>query len=119
MIEYLKKAKSHLILASLLFFTIGYADNHSIYEEGRHYKKLGLAESVVAEDSRVEVLEVFAYSCNHCFNFEPYLDQFDLSKADYVDVVKMPVIFNDAAASGALPASLHKIEAQASGLATV
>ena len=96
MLEYLKKPKSHLILASLLFFTIGYADNHSIYEEGRHYKKLGLAESVVAEDNRVEVLEVFAYSCNHCFNFEPYLDQFDLSKADYIDVVKMPVIFNDA-----------------------
>ena len=46
MIGYLRKAKSHLILASLLFFTIGYADNHSIYEEGRHYKKLGLAESV-------------------------------------------------------------------------
>tara|TARA_B100001996_G_scaffold82936_1_gene61189 strand:+ start:636 stop:1286 length:651 start_codon:yes stop_codon:yes gene_type:complete len=96
MIDYFKKAKSHLILVSALFFTIGYADNQPIYEEGRHYKKLGLAEKVVAEDNRVEVLEVFAYSCNHCFNFEPYLDQFDLSKADYIDVVKMPVIFNDA-----------------------
>ena len=96
MIKYFKKAKGPLIFASALFFTIGYADNHSIYQEGRHYKKLGLAEKVVSEDNRVEVLEVFAYSCNHCFNFEPYLDQFNLSKADYIDVVKMPVIFNDA-----------------------
>ena len=80
----------------MLFFTAAFADDHMIYEEGRHYKSLGLAEKVVAEDNRVEVLEVFAYSCNHCFNFEPYLDQFDRSKADYVDVVKMPVIFNDA-----------------------
>ena len=63
-----------------------------IYEEGRHYKSLGLAEKVVAEDNRVEVLEVFAQILAiHCFNFEPYLDQFDRSKADYVDVVKMPV----------------------------
>ena len=96
MIEYLKKTKRHLFLASSLFLTIGYADDHLIFEEGRHYKTLGLAERIVAEDNRVEVLEVFAYSCNHCFNFEPYLDQFDGSKADYIDVVKMPVIFNDA-----------------------
>jgi thiol:disulfide interchange protein DsbA len=96
MIEYFRKAKSHLFLASSLFLTIGYADDHLIFEEGRHYKTLGLAERIVAEDNRVEVLEVFAYSCNHCFNFEPYLDQFDGSKADYIDVVKMPVIFNEA-----------------------
>ena len=96
MIEYFKKAKRHLFLASSLFLTIGYADDHLIFEEGRHYKTLGLAERIVAEDNRIEVLEVFAYSCNHCFNFEPYLDQFDGSKADYIDVVKMPVIFNDA-----------------------
>ena len=96
MIRNFKKTKAHLILASTLFFTAAFADDHMIYEEGRHYKSLGLAENVVAEDNRVEVLEVFAYSCNHCFNFEPYLDQFDRSKADYVDVVKMPVIFNDA-----------------------
>ncbi len=96
MAEYLRKAKNHLILASTLFFTIGFADDHWVYEEGRHYKKLGLAEKVIAEDNRIEILEVFAYSCNHCFNFEPYLDQLDGSKADYIDVVKMPVIFNDA-----------------------
>ena len=96
MIQNFKITKAHLILASTLFFTAAFADDHMIYEEGRHYKSLGLAEKVVAEDNRVEVLEVFAYSCNHCFNFEPYLDQFDRSKADYVDVVKMPVIFNDA-----------------------
>ena len=96
MIQNFKKTKIHLILASTLFFTPAFADDHMIYEEGRHYKSLGLAEKVVAEDNRVEVLEVFAYSCNHCFNFEPYLDQFNRSKADYIDVVKMPVIFNDA-----------------------
>ena len=81
MIQNFKKTKAHLILASTLFFTAAFADDHMIYEEGRHYKSLGLAEKVVAEDNRVEVLEVFAYSCNHCFNFEPYLDQFDRSKA--------------------------------------
>jgi thiol:disulfide interchange protein DsbA len=49
-----------------------------------------------AAKERIEVVEVFAYSCNHCFNFETYLDQFEKSKADYIDFKKMPVVFNDA-----------------------
>jgi thiol:disulfide interchange protein DsbA len=49
-----------------------------------------------AEQERIEVVEVFAYSCNHCFNFETHLDQFEKSKADYIDFKKMPVVFNDA-----------------------
>ena len=88
-------ARKILTLISILFLTVGFADDHWVYEEGRHYKKLGLAEQVVVKDDRIEILEVFAYSCNHCFNFEPHLDQLDRSKADYIDVVKMPVIFND------------------------
>ena len=76
MIQNFKKTKIHLILASMLFFTVAFADDHMIYEEGRHYKSLGLAEKVVAEDSRVEVLEVFAYSCNHCFNFTSIINSF-------------------------------------------
>ena len=60
MIKYFTKAKNHLFLVLSLFFTIGYADDHLVYQEGRHYKTLGLAERIVAEDNRVEVLEVFA-----------------------------------------------------------
>ena len=70
-------------------------DNHWQFENNKHYRTLSLAENLSIEEERVEVLEVFAYSCNHCFNFETYLDQFEKSKADYIDFKKMPVVFND------------------------
>ena len=83
---------------SLLFAvpTLTYADNHWQFQNNKHYRTLSIAENMSAEQQRIEVVEVFAYSCNHCFNFETYLDQFEKTKADYIDFKKMPVVFNDA-----------------------
>ena len=83
---------------SLLFAvpTLTHADNHWQFQNNKHYRTLSIAENMSAEQQRIEVVEVFAYSCNHCFNFETYLDQFEKSKADYIDFKKMPVVFNDA-----------------------
>ena len=83
---------------SLLFCvpSLSHADNHWQFQNNKHYRTLSSAENMSAEQERIEVVEVFAYSCNHCFNFETYLDQFEKSKADYIDFKKMPVVFNDA-----------------------
>lgn len=44
----------------------------SEYQEGKHYEVL--AQTVRTTDpSKIEVTEVFAYSCSHCFDFEPLL----------------------------------------------
>ena len=87
-----------VLFFSLLFcvLSLSYADNHWQFQNNKHYRTLSLAENMSAEQQRIEVVEVFAYSCNHCFNFETYLDQFEKSKADYIDFKKMPVVFNDA-----------------------
>ena len=83
---------------SLLFVvpTLSHADNHWQFQNNKHYRIIPTAENMSAAKERIEVVEVFAYSCNHCFNFETYLDQFEKSKADYIDFKKMPVVFNDA-----------------------
>ncbi len=83
---------------SLLFTvpTLSHADNHWQFQNNKHYRIIPTAENMSAAKERIEVVEVFAYSCNHCFNFETYLDQFEKSKADYIDFKKMPVVFNDA-----------------------
>jgi len=54
-----------------------------------------LAENVRIENDKVEVLEVFAYSCNHCFNFESNLEVFEKNKASYIDFVRMPVVYSE------------------------
>ena len=75
-----------VLFFSLLFCvpSLSYADNHWQFQNNKHYRTLSIAENMSAEQQRIEVVEVFAYSCNHCFNFETYLDQFEKNKADYI-----------------------------------
>ncbi len=80
----------HAVLCFSLLFcvpSLSHADNHWQFQNNKHYRTLSSAENMSAEQERIEVVEVFAYSCNHCFNFET---------SDYIDFKKMPVVFNDA-----------------------
>ena len=81
---------------SLMTTDMANAQNQWQYQENEHYQVLSLAENLRIENEQVEVLEVFAYSCNHCFNFESHLDQYDKAKPNYVNFSRMPVIYNDA-----------------------
>ncbi len=86
-----------LLLGSLVFVVSpNSAQNQWKYEEDKHYRILPLAENVRIENDKVEVLEVFAYSCNHCFNFETSLEQFEKNKANYINFVRMPVVYSEA-----------------------
>ena len=44
---------------------------------------------------RIEVLDVFAYSCPHCYRFLPILGAYELIRPEYVAVRRMPVIFRE------------------------
>ena len=84
------------LLGSLVFVASpNTAQNQWRYEENKHYRILPLAENVRIENDKVEVLEVFAYSCNHCFNFESNLEQFEKNKASYINFVRMPVVYSE------------------------
>ena len=87
-----------VLCCSLLFSvqSLVHSDNHWQFQNNKHYRTLSTVENMSAGKERIKVVEVFAYSCNHCFNFETYLDQFEKTKADYIDFKKMPVVFNDA-----------------------
>ena len=87
-----------LLLGSLVFVISpnNDAQNQWKYKENKHYRTLPLAENVRIENDKVEVLEVFAYSCNHCFNFESNLEQFEKNKANYIDFLRMPVVYSEA-----------------------
>jgi len=85
------------LLGSLVFvISPNNAQNQWRYEENKHYRVLPLAENVRIENDKIEVLEVFAYSCNHCFNFETNLEQFEKNKASYINFVRMPVVYSEA-----------------------
>ena len=42
---------------------------------------------------KIEVLEVFMYSCPHCFHLEPTIDKWLKTKPDNVEFRRMPAVF--------------------------
>lgn len=63
------------------------------YKEGEHYE--ALAEPVPTSTSdKIEVVEVFAYTCGHCYNFEPLIRAWKKEQKDDVAVVQTPAMWN-------------------------
>ena len=67
------------------------------YVEGQHYVLISPAQPTSATGAgQVEVAEFFMYSCIHCYNFEPYVEEWLGGKADYVNFVRVPTVWNEA-----------------------
>lgn len=63
------------------------------YKEGQHY--VVLEQPVRTTDpSKIEVTEVFAYSCPHCFDFEPLLHAWEKQQAADVYLVQTHAMWN-------------------------
>jgi len=73
-----------------------------MYVAGSHYTVLDTPVRTSNAD-RIEVIEVFWYGCNHCFRFQPLIDNWHANMADDVDFVQLPAIWN----------SLMQVHAQA------
>jgi thiol:disulfide interchange protein DsbA len=72
------------------------ADGGFEYRDGIDYQTL--ARPVVTEDpTKIELAEIYWYGCIHCYNFEPYLKEFTATLSDDVDLVKVPVAWNEVA----------------------
>ncbi len=65
-------------------------------KEGVEYRRLPKPVPVEAPAGKVEVVEFFAYSCVHCFNFEPLLEEWDRRKPADVVLRRIPVAFSPA-----------------------
>ncbi len=65
-------------------------------KEGTDYVRLGRPAPVDAPAGQIEVLEFFAYTCIHCFNFEPVMADWIKKKPVNVVVKRTPVKFSDA-----------------------
>ena len=65
------------------------------YKEGTHYDVISPALRARSA-GKIEVLEFFAYSCGHCYNFEPLIQQWKKGLADYVEFQPSPAIWNAA-----------------------
>ncbi len=64
---------------------------------GRHYRVLTPAQATSSPPDRVEVAEVFMYSCPHCMSLEPFINNYLAEKPGYVNFVRIPAVFHQMA----------------------
>jgi thiol:disulfide interchange protein DsbA len=64
------------------------------FELGTHYLRLSPTQPTSSTPDQVEVAEVFWYGCPHCFNFDPYLEQWQQGKPGFVNFVRVPAVWN-------------------------
>jgi thiol:disulfide interchange protein DsbA len=72
------------------------ASAQSRFEEGVNYTRLPNGVAVDSAPGQVEVLEFFAYTCIHCFRFEPDFEAWAKRQPSGVVVKRVPVAFNTA-----------------------
>lgn len=70
------------------------------FEAGRHYTVLSPAQPTSTDAGKIEVAEVFMFSCPGCFAFEEHIQGWLGRKADYINFVRIPAAWNP-------PAPLH------------
>jgi len=64
------------------------------YVEGTHY--FPTAEKLATADgNEVEVIEMFSYTCPHCFRLEPAVEEWKKTLPENVTFTKVPAIFRD------------------------
>lgn len=83
-----------ILVFSFLFSLAACAQSNSVelYQEGQHYTLLPEAVKTITP-GKIEVTEAFAYTCGHCYNFEPLILAWEKKAPEDVQLVKLPVIW--------------------------
>jgi thiol:disulfide interchange protein DsbA len=65
------------------------------FVEGRNYTRLSPTQPTGSSPEQVEVNEFFMYSCPHCYDLEPYVEDWVKSKPSYINFVPVPTTWDD------------------------
>ena len=63
------------------------------YIEGEHYKA-NTQRLAVSDNTTAEVVELFMYTCPHCYHLEPEVEDWKKSIDDKVHFVQVPAVFS-------------------------
>lgn len=75
------------LLALVLLAPLAWAE----FDEGVEYRKIANPQPVSTQD-KIEVLELFWYSCPHCYQLEPVIEAWVGSIPEDVEFIRMPAV---------------------------
>ena len=88
----IKRIKVLLVLV-LSFSTVLAVALPAAYMDDVHYKT-NTERLAVSNNKSIEVLELFMYTCPHCYHLEPEVDDWESSKDDNVNFIQVPAVFS-------------------------
>jgi len=64
------------------------------FESGKNYAQLVPTQPTVGGADKIEVAEIFWYGCNHCYDFEQFINRWKETKDADVRFVRIPATWN-------------------------
>ena len=64
------------------------------FSEGDQFQRLVPTQPTVGGADKIEVAEFFWYGCNHCYDFEPYINRWAENAPSNVRFVRIPALWN-------------------------
>lgn len=83
----------YIAVLILLLLPFG-ATLSNTFEEGTHYKRLSQVQTT-ADDTKIEVVELFWYGCPHCHKFQIHVERWLKTKPANVNFVRMPAVLRE------------------------
>jgi thiol:disulfide interchange protein DsbA len=65
------------------------------WKQGENFTAYPVAQPVSTPPGKVEVIEAFWYGCGHCYSLEPRVAAWDESKPDWIELKRLPVVWNE------------------------
>ena len=88
-----RHARQLLLAAGLALLALPLAATAQEPVAGAHYLEIPGGVPFAPQDGKIEVVEVFGYTCPHCANFEPHLVAWERTLPDDVALVRVPAPF--------------------------
>lgn len=88
-----KMMQTLLLLPAMWLLPLGVSA--ADYQQGQHYAEAGKEMPRNNNSQKVQVVELFSYSCPHCFRLDPQVSEWKQTLPDNVEFKLVPAIFRD------------------------
>lgn len=88
-----KMMQTLLLLPAMWLLPLGVSA--ADYQQGQHYAEAGKEMPRNDNSQKVQVVELFSYTCPHCFRLDPQVSEWKQTLPDNVEFKLVPAIFRD------------------------
>lgn len=88
-----KMMQTLLLLPAMWLLPLG--ASAADYQQGQHYAETGKQMPRNDDSQKVQVIELFSYSCPHCFRLDPQVTEWKQTLPENAEFQLVPAIFRD------------------------